>query len=82
VVARPIAVERVHETRIEVFGAEGRYLGEIEVPARFKIVPAPYIRGDQVIAVVEDDAGTIMVKRYRLILPRERDPQAGEGAPR
>jgi len=72
----------VDETRIEVFGAEGRYLGEIEVPAGFRTVPAPHIRGDQVIAVVEDDAGTIMVKRYRLILPRERDPQAGVGAPR
>ena len=29
----------------------------------------PFISGDTVIAPVEDDAGTIMVKRYRLVLP-------------
>jgi hypothetical protein len=70
--------------RINVEHADGgRRIIERDAQATtMKTVPAPHIRGDQVIAVVEDDAGTIMVKRYRLILPRERDPQAGEGAPR
>ena len=29
-------------------------------------------RGDVVIASTEDEAGTIMVKRYRLVLPGKR----------
>jgi len=42
------------------------------VPEELSFEPMPYIRGHDVIAVVEDDAGTIMVKRYRLVLPGER----------
>ena len=32
----------------------------------------PWIKGRTVIAAIEDEAGTIMVKRYRLVLPGER----------
>jgi len=56
---------------VEVFGADGRYLGRASVPEEMRWSPAPYIRGDTVVAVAEDEAGTIMVKRYRLVLPGE-----------
>ncbi len=55
----------------DVFDVEtGRFLGGIE-----SVVPAfrsdPVFLRDAVLLVVEDDAGTIMVKRYRLVLPGE-----------
>jgi len=62
---------------LEAFGSDGTYLGEVEIPPVFynkryqKFSPAPVIRGDAVLAVVEDDVGTIMVKRFRLVLPGE-----------
>ena len=34
----------------------------------------PFISGDTVIVLIEDEASTIMVKRYRLVLPAERSP--------
>ncbi len=63
---------------IDAFAADGRYLGEVVVPEVFynkryqKFRPTPYVRADQFIAAIEDEAGTIMVKRYRLVLPGER----------
>jgi hypothetical protein len=56
---------------IDAFGEDGRYLGQIAVPDGFREWPAPFVRGNSVFGVVEDDAGTIMVKRYRLVLPGE-----------
>jgi hypothetical protein len=56
---------------IDAFGEDGRYLGQIAVPEGFREWPAPFVRGNLVFGVVEDDAGTIMVKRYRLVLPGE-----------
>jgi len=29
-----------------------------------------HVRGDQVVGLFEDDIGTFMVKRYRLVLPQ------------
>jgi hypothetical protein len=60
------------ETRIvDAFAADGRYLGAVDIPDELRLDAQrrPYIRGDMVVGVVEDDAGTIMVKRYRLVLP-------------
>ncbi len=57
-------------TFIEVFGADGRFLGEADFP-RYRGFQSNFIRGDTVIRRVEDEAGTIMVKRYRLVLPGE-----------
>ncbi|MGD8329205.1 MAG: hypothetical protein PVJ49_07185 [Acidobacteriota bacterium] len=54
---------------VDVFGADGRYLGELDVPDEVALRPPPFIRDDVVIARVEDEAGTIMVKRYGLVLP-------------
>ncbi len=54
---------------IDVFGADGRYLGPVDWALAH---PYAYIRGDMLITPAEDEAGTIMVKRYRLVLPGER----------
>jgi hypothetical protein len=57
---------------IDAFDGDGRYLGDVEVPEELK----PYvgrltIRGRVVAGVAQDDAGTYVVKRYRLVLPGE-----------
>ncbi len=60
---------------IDVFGEQGRYLGPVEAPSEFygttprSIQPRPFIRDDVMIVAVEDELGTIKVKRYRLLLP-------------
>jgi hypothetical protein len=54
----------------DVFGKDGRYLGEVDLPE-----PRPslmYVNGRTVLGYVEDEAGTIIVKRYRLALPGEQ----------
>ncbi len=62
----------IDEMIIDVFGGDGRYLGNVELPENLDLRLVPFIRDDVVIGVVEDEAGTIMVKRYRLVLPGER----------
>ena len=54
---------------IDAFGADGRFLGELDIPDGMQFYPQPYIRGDMIIAAFEDEAGTPMVKRYRLVPP-------------
>ncbi|MFQ5745069.1 MAG: 6-bladed beta-propeller [Acidobacteriota bacterium] len=58
---------------VEVFDAEsGRYLGQVEEPpatSGLSRIDRAFIKDDTVIIRVDDEAGTIMVKRYRLILP-------------
>ena len=61
----------------DVFGEDGRYLGSVDVldEMREQIrrwARTPHFIGDRVTAVTMDDAGTLMVKRYRLVLPGER----------
>ena len=58
----------------DVFDEEsGKLLGEVAFPSA--VHPAdlsvPFIRGTELYTAVEDAAGTIMVKRYRLVLPEE-----------
>jgi hypothetical protein len=55
----------------DVFGGDGRYLGEIDIPD-LPVVEDPFLDGDMLLLAVEDEAGTIMVKRYRLVLPGEQ----------
>jgi hypothetical protein len=59
-------------TSVDVFDADGRYLGSVNTPDDMSWAPLPYIRDDTVLATAQDDAGTIMVKRYRLVLPGEQ----------
>ena len=61
------------EEILDAFGGDGRYSGEVEIPRGLH--PSPqnvFVRDDLVLAVIEDEAGTIMVKRYRLVLPGEQ----------
>ena len=58
----------------DVFDAEGRYLGEVEFPPELRLSFFSFFaRDDVVIAAVLDEAGTPMVKRYRLVLPGEEE---------
>ncbi len=54
----------------DVFAADGRYLGGLDLPDML-VVADPFMSGETLVLAVEDDAGTIMVKRYRLVLPGE-----------
>lgn len=57
-----------HDTRIvDVFGTEGRFLGTLNVPQELRLEPRPFVSNDTVVGIVQDDAGTVMVKRYRLV---------------
>ena len=53
----------------DVFEAAGRFLGQVELPQTLRFSSKPLITGDTIILVQEDDAGTIMVKRYRMVRP-------------
>jgi len=58
---------------LDVFDLEGRFLGSVDAPVELDVfddffVP-PYVEDDLMISVVEDEWGTIQVKRYRLVLP-------------
>lgn len=58
---------------VDAFGADGRFLGRVELPR--DVLWLEYTRtsihGDTVVTTHQDDAGTITVKRYRLVLPGE-----------
>ena len=54
---------------LDAFGSDGRFLGSAELDRR--PTDRPFIDDDTLVAPVADDAGTIMVKRYRLSLPGE-----------
>jgi hypothetical protein len=53
----------------DVFDEEGRFLGHVPMPVGIRYHVRPYIRGDTVIAFLEDAEGILFVKRYRLVLP-------------
>ena len=59
---------------VDVFGSDGHFLGDVEMPPGFGVyeLRRAFISGDMVLIQSEDEAGTIMVKRYRLVLPGER----------
>jgi hypothetical protein len=58
---------------VDVFAADGRYLGDVDVPPGMTPLAGmeTVVDDRMVIARFEDEAGTIMVKRYRLVLPGE-----------
>jgi hypothetical protein len=61
------------ETRsVDVFEADGTYLGSAAVPPEVEFSPAPVIRGDRLWAVVRAESGEMRVMRYRLQIPSSR----------
>jgi len=56
-------------TTWEVFDEEGRFLGGAELPEEIQMFPPPYVRNDLFLAAYMDEMGTVMVKRYRIVLP-------------
>jgi len=50
----------------DVFDEEGRFLGPVPMPEGIRYHVRPYIRGDMVIAVLEDADGILFLRRYRL----------------
>ena len=52
---------------LDVFGSDGRFLGTVELPFRLVGYPDPIIRGDYMIAVVEDELEVPYVVRARII---------------
>jgi len=60
----------------DVFGADGRFLGQAEAPEALGAARSlaamfqthPFVDERMLLAVIEDESGTIMVKRYRLVL--------------
>ena len=53
----------------DVFGEDGRFLGAVRLPDSDLSLRNAFISGSTVVAAFEDDAGTGMVKRYRVLLP-------------
>ena len=58
---------------VDVFDLEARFLGTVDAPKGLDLFDdffvTPYIKGDLMITVAEDEWGTIQVKRYRLVVP-------------
>jgi len=73
--AWPAAAERPcwqDEPIVDVFGVDGRYLGEVDLPDVIGGGTTHFVvDASKVVAVTQDDAGTIRVKRYRLVTPDE-----------
>ncbi|MGD8818070.1 MAG: 6-bladed beta-propeller [Acidobacteriota bacterium] len=57
------------KTTWEVFDEEGRFLGGAELPEGLQPYVPPYIRDDVFLTAYIDDMGTVMVKRFRIVLP-------------
>lgn len=53
----------------EVFDEEGKFLGAVELPPLVTSLGTSFISGDRMWVAVEDEAGVLMVKRYRIVLP-------------
>ncbi len=56
-------------TTWEVFDEEGRFLGTAELPEGVQTSPNPYITEDHFLTSFMDDLGTVMVKRFRIVVP-------------
>ena len=57
---------------VDVFGADGRYLGEVDLPDDVNPDANRFSVDDRrIVTLVEDANGVLRVKRYRLVLPGE-----------
>ena len=53
----------------EVFDLEGRFLGGVDMPENLTLYVPPHIEDEMFVATATDDYGTVMVKRFRIVLP-------------
>lgn len=53
-------------TIADVFDRAGEFLGSVELPDGLRVYTRLWARGDTVLAVIEDEDGTLYVRRYRL----------------
>lgn len=56
---------------LDAFAADGRYLGSVETPPDLWPTASPFVDGELVVAVTQDESGVFRVKRYRLVAPDE-----------
>ena len=57
---------------VDVFGEDGRYLGDVQVPPKTRASGTTlFVNDRQVLTIAQDEQGTFLVKRYRLVLPWE-----------
>jgi len=54
---------------LDAFDPDGRFLGQLDVPAEIRFRPLPWIDGDRLLALVEDASGELTVRAYRLLIP-------------
>ena len=54
---------------LDVFDAQGRYLGDVELPPGLQFSTPPCIMGDRFVALHTEPDGTPLVISYRLVLP-------------
>lgn len=57
---------------LDVFAPDGRFLGHVRAPEGLSLSPRPFVRGERVWAVVEDELGVETVVRFRIERPGER----------
>ncbi|MFC1544354.1 6-bladed beta-propeller [Gemmatimonadota bacterium] len=60
------------EVLVDVFDNMGRYLGPVAIPEGFAFYPPPYVKGDQVVGVVQVADGSERVVKCRLVTPEAR----------
>jgi len=58
--------QETENRQLDVFDTDGRFLGTVELPFRLADYPDPIVRGDYMIAVVEDELEVPYVVRARI----------------
>ena len=66
-VVRTTAGPETENRFLDVFDRDGRFLGTVELPFRLADYPDPIVRGDYMIAVVEDELEVPYVVRARIV---------------
>ena len=61
-------------TWADVFQFDGTFLGTFEVPDGVNLGRGAHLEGDTLWASVQDEMGTVLVKRFRIVTPDETAP--------
>ena len=59
---------------LDAFDSEGRFLGQVTLPAGIRVRPLPWIEDDRVLALVESEDGELTVRAFRIRTPAEDTP--------